>query len=384
MKVEIKERQLPNGNRSLYLEYYEPGFRKRESLGLFLVPEESKEARRANKATYRKALEIKSQRVLNPKDFSQEKKGRESTELTWIEWAERYYQWSVECGNCRKMVDHKRIVNARIKEYLTATKSLSIKLNKVTARHINGLYDYMRNTYRNHRQASQNGGRLADFTLLLFGETVNAMFNKAVRDGLIGTNPVQGLSQLEKFHAPDKHREFLTAEEFLAFIQVEPRTDQEWQVQHAFGFSCMTGLRLSDIRQLRWNHITTIGDTPAVSLVQQKTRTPVTIPLNDMALSLLPERPANGSDTPIFHLSRGHGAMGMYVRRLKERAGIAKDLTYHCSRHTSATLAITAGASLPAVSKILGHKSLAATAIYATVDLSTRAAAVNRLSEAFN
>ena len=36
MKVEIKERQLTAGNRSLYLEYYETGFRKKENLHLYL------------------------------------------------------------------------------------------------------------------------------------------------------------------------------------------------------------------------------------------------------------------------------------------------------------------------------------------------------------
>lgn len=48
MKVEIKERRLPTGNRSLYLEYYETGFRKKEYLGIFLVPEDSARARRLN------------------------------------------------------------------------------------------------------------------------------------------------------------------------------------------------------------------------------------------------------------------------------------------------------------------------------------------------
>ena len=49
MNVEIKERKLPTGKRSLYLEYYETGVRKKESLGLILVPEDSPKAKLANK-----------------------------------------------------------------------------------------------------------------------------------------------------------------------------------------------------------------------------------------------------------------------------------------------------------------------------------------------
>ena len=39
MKIEIKERKLTEGKRTLYLEYYETGFRKRENLHLYLLPD---------------------------------------------------------------------------------------------------------------------------------------------------------------------------------------------------------------------------------------------------------------------------------------------------------------------------------------------------------
>ena len=52
MKVEIKVRMLTGGNRSLYLEYYETGFRKRENLHLYLVPDDAPNARKLNEQTY--------------------------------------------------------------------------------------------------------------------------------------------------------------------------------------------------------------------------------------------------------------------------------------------------------------------------------------------
>ena len=57
-------------------------------------------------------------------------------------------------------------------------------------------------------------------------------------------------------------------------------------------------------------------------------------------------------------------------RQLKEvqaLCGIQKKLTYHLSRHTFATLALTKGVSLETVNKILGHKKLTTTQIYAKV-----------------
>lgn len=60
MKIEIKERKLTAGNRSLYLEYYETGFRKKENLHLYLIPEDSPKARKLNREAYDKARVIRA------------------------------------------------------------------------------------------------------------------------------------------------------------------------------------------------------------------------------------------------------------------------------------------------------------------------------------
>ena len=64
MKIEIKERKLTAGNRSLYLEYYETGFRKKENLHLYLVPENSPKAKKLNRETYDKARVYSIHRLL--------------------------------------------------------------------------------------------------------------------------------------------------------------------------------------------------------------------------------------------------------------------------------------------------------------------------------
>ena len=377
---------MKGGNRGLYLEYYEKGFRKRENLHLYLIPEDAPNAKSINKKTYLQATEIRSDRILNPPDFDKksERSGGIDETTTWLEWCDEYINYSANCGNCEKMMQHKTLVRKRINDYLVSIGRTDILLKDVTSEIISGLYEYMRNDYRNPGQIKEREGKLADFTLLLFGETVNAIFNKALREGRIGHNPVRGLNRLERFHWPDKHREFLTPDELSRFLAVETASENERQVQIAFGFSCMTGLRLGDIQRLRWGDIKPMGEGWAVSIVQHKTGSPVTVPLNDLALSLLPERPGNDEET-VFHLVKKSDGVARYVRRIKDKAGITgKDLTFHCSRHTAATLAISAGAELYSVSKVLGHGSMASTQVYAKVNLEKKIEAVNLTKGVFN
>lgn len=392
MKVEIKERPQTSGNKTLYLEYYEKGFRKRENLHLTIYPDTMRGARKLNKETYAKAQAIRSDRILNPPSFvvnrdePKDKPEEDRTKTsTWLQWANDCVEYGIQEGNVKKQIDHKKTVCKRISEYLTLIKNEDIFLKDVTTKHISGLYDYMRNHYRNEHQIKKDGGKLSPFSLMLFGQTINAMFNRAVRDELVRYNPVADLDNLEGFPVPDTHREFLTPDELKRFLAVETATEQESIVQKAFGFSCMTGLRSSDMHLLRWSNIKPMGNGLCVHLLQKKTKRWVTVPLNEMALSLLPPRPEDGSDDFIFKLVKKSDGIAKYVRRITEKAGIeGKDITYHCSRHTVATLAISSGADLSTVSKILGHKSTVCTEVYAKVSLEKKIEAVNLTDGVFD
>ena len=168
MKVEIKERQLTAGNRSLYLEYYETGFRKKENLHLYLIPDDAPHAKKLNGETYRKAQEIRAQRILNPPTFEKKKKTDENhaaKTMTWLEWCDEYIQSAIDSGNCEKMIAHKGVVRKRIAAYLQRIKQTNVLLKDVDRDLVSGLFDYMR-SYRNRKQIKTNGGRLAAYSLV--------------------------------------------------------------------------------------------------------------------------------------------------------------------------------------------------------------------------
>ena len=135
--------------------------------------------------------------------------------------------------------------------------------------------------------------------------------------------------------------------------------------------------RLGDMQHLRWSDIKDIDGTPTICITQRKTKRVVSIPLNDLAQSLLPPRDEGNPDALVYHLVKKSDNISKYVRRIKDKAGIEKDFTYHSSRHTTATLAITAGADISAVKEMLGHGSVTSTEVYAKVGLDKKIQAVS-------
>ena len=74
----------------------------------------------------------------------------------------------------------------------------------------------------------------------------------------------------------------------------------------------------------------------------------------------------NFPNKPVFDMPcRFH--YNQILKSWTKNAGINKNLTSHIARHTFATLSLSSGADLYTVSKLLGHKDIATTQIYAKI-----------------
>ena len=132
--------------------------------------------------------------------------------------------------------------------------------------------------------------------------------------------------------------------------------------------SCFTGLRYSDMMTLKWSEIHTAADGKTLYIEHQqvKTKNTVTIPLSNEALKWMPRK--SKDDDRVFHQLRiTSTTVEVVLGEWMQEAGIQKHITYHCSRHTAATLLLTLGADLYTVSKILGHRSIRMTEVYAKI-----------------
>ena len=104
----------------------------------------------------------------------------------------------------------------------------------------------------------------------------------------------------------------------------------------------------------------------SVSITMEKTEKPLHLPISDNAMKWLPERgSAKGSD-PVFPLYY-EGIVNRKLKIMTKQLGIDKHITFHCSRHTFATMMLTLGVDLYTMSKLLGHRRVTTTQIYGNI-----------------
>lgn len=194
---------------------------------------------------------------------------------------------------------------------------------------------------------------LSTNTIRLYGILLKARMHEAYIDGkVVKRQDFFGIVPKKK---PNEIH-FLTLEE-LQTLFATPAPDK---VKFPFMFCCFTGLRFSDVKTLKWEDI----DNGIIVKRMEKTGEIVRIPLSENALRFMPKRGAKAN--LVFDL----GPLNTFSRKLKEwanEAGITKNIHFHMSRHSFATLALSNGADLYTVSKLLGHREVTTTQVYAKV-----------------
>ncbi|WP_346699826.1 site-specific integrase [uncultured Alistipes sp.] len=357
--VRIREKRLNDGNVSLYLDMYYMGARKKEGLKLYLVPEVNAAAKLQNRNTLKLAEQIKAERILDIQqhglvNWESVKKGR----MTLATWVEKYTK--DENGLTPASMRSKRNAQARVEQYLLYIGKPNLALKEVDKDFCKGFIAFLKTcTFNNGKKT------LGSTTCRIFMNRLAAALNMAVREGLIDNNPFKLLDAKEKPQKKSAMREFLTIEELRTLIATPCRYEI---VKKAFLFSCFTGLRYSDMMALKWNeiHKAADGKTLYIEHEQVKTKNMVTIPLSNEALKWMPRK--SKGDERVFHQLRiTSTTVEVVLGEWMQEAGIQKHITYHCSRHTAATLLLTLGADLYTVSKILGHRSIRMTEVYAKI-----------------
>ncbi len=365
--VHIRTKKIAHGE-SIYLDIIHEGTRRKEFLGLYLVPEDTRAAKVENKATMKVAEGIRAKRMVELIEgrltFAGEKAGKTDL-LKWLEEQQIYY------FNNENMNYSKTIHNLIRHIGLFTSKRLTLK--DVTPGFLRQFLEYLRG-----EGANKYGGRLSNETVYTYFTVLSILLNKAVRLELIVSNPAHRLSSADKPQRRSTKKEYLTLDEVRRLAAAEC---DDWRVKRAFLFCCFTGLRYIDVSRLRWKHIVDVGDgVQQIEIVQQKTGEPVYVPLSENAKKWLPDRGYDGRENLVFQF-RDRSIIYDYLNRWGQAAGIEKHMTFHMSRHTCATLLLYYGTDLYTVSKILGHKSIKTTQVYAKVVDEMRRKAVDSIPD---
>lgn len=187
------------------------------------------------------------------------------------------------------------------------------------------------------------------------------------------TNP---MTEIVNSKGKSKEKETLVFEEVKALLETECQNEV---IKTAFLFCCYTGIRFCDVQALTWNNI---KNNNTLDLVQLKTKERLTMDLHQDAVRLLEISKRQNNDKLVFQLPTNTTCLKV-LREWVAKAGINKHITWHCSRHTFATLLNHQNQNITTISKLLGHKSLKETEIYIRVAENAKSKAVKSLRSMF-
>lgn len=358
--VTVRFKELANGNKSIYLDIYINGKRQYEFLKLYLLPETGRNKtaiRQKNSETMEIANIIKAKRVIEIKEGIAGIKSCKS-KMTLDAWIDVYKKYKLKNTQSPKNIEmHIYATKLQLEKY----KGTEIKLCDIDTKYCIGFIDHLNKSKRKY-----TGTPLSNNTKKLYYAYFNDMLNRAVKEGLILKNPFLEIDSKDKPKYRDSERSYLELDEVKILAQTECVNDD---TKRAFMFSCFCGLRISDIRTLKWENIkTTLDDdgreTLHLSLTQQKTNRTVSYALPHEAVKWMPQK----TDNPlVFPGLKSQHSINRHIAEWALKAGIQKHVTFHTARHTFGTMMITLGADLYTTSKLMGHSRTTTTEIYAKI-----------------
>lgn len=365
-KVFLREKPISKGRKSLYLDFYpalihpDTGqLTRREFLGLYVQTKpRTADEKQHNKETRLLGEKIRATRQLEIQSGALGGIPNSKKNTDFIE----YFQ---------AMTNKKYTSEGNYGNWLSVLRQLE-------ACWPNGLIfrDLTREKAVEFREYLLCQKKLAQNTKASYFAKFRAALKQAFQDNYLKEEigkKVKAIKQVET------EREFVSLEELKALSATDCKKPE---LKTAFLFSALSGLRYSDIYALTWQQVR--GSEKAgyfVYFKQKKTNGvenhPIPIPARElMGVSKDPEKkvfPKLKSKLNVWDNLR--------LKQWILAAGISKDLTFHCARHSYATIQLTLGTGIYTLSKLLGHKELRTTQIYGKIVDSKKTEASNRLND---
>jgi integrase len=370
MNITVRKKKISDGKESLYLDYYLPKAKKtrrKESMGFYLYSSPKNTIQRDhNKKTLVLAESIRSKKLLK---LQHDQAGfshliEQKKDINFIEYF-------------RKMTEARLSSKGNYGNWGSALKHIQkyagdiLMINDVDGEWLEGLKVHLKETAR-----SNNNKSLSQNTIHSYFNKVRACINQAFKERLIDRNPV---SEVTGFKEGETERQFLTLDELK---EVTKHSCETPLLKEAFLFSCLTGLRWSDNNKMTWKEVQHSEEQGwYIRFRQLKTKGTETLPISQQARDYLGEK--KDPEERVFKGLKYSAWNNLKLQQWIMQAGISKTITFHCARHTYATLQLTLGTDIYTVSKLLGHKELKTTQLYAKIIDQKKVDAANLIPNLF-
>jgi integrase len=374
IKVKLREKTISGNRQSLYLDFYPPiphpetgEPTRREFLGMYLFDKaKSPIDKQHNKETLQLAEQIRQKRenhLNKPEIYT----GYEKEQLKIKEQGEQnFVAYFKSLADKRKASNHDNWVSAY--NYLETFTKGNLKFADLNEKFCNEFKDYLLTTKSNKSKTVT----LAQNSAVSYFNKLKATLKQAYKDGYL-TSDLN--AKIEPVKQAETQRNFLTIEELNSLVKTECNNPL---LKRAALFSALTGLRFSDIKNLVWGELEYIEDNGYfIKFKQQKTKGVEMMPISEQAYSLLGER--KEPTDKVFEGLTYSAYENKHLAKWIGLAGIKKDITFHCFRHTFATLQLSKGTDIYTVSKMLGHRELKTTQIYAKIIDKTKREAADKI-----
>jgi integrase len=374
IKVNLRQKKISKGRQSLYLDFYpaiphpetgEPT--RREFLGIYIFEKpKSPIDKQHNADSFRVAESIRQKRenFLNKPEIYSE---YEKEQLRKKELGERcFVEYFRTLAKKRKASNHDNWVSAL--KYLESFTNGKLKFSDLNEKILEEFKEYLLTTKSNKSEKTT----LSQNSAVSYFNKVKATLKQAFKDGILQTDMNV---KVEPIKTAETRREYLSIEELNRLVKTPCNNEL---LKRAALFSALTGLRFSDIQKMTWGELEFVeGQGYFLNFSQKKTKSIEVLPIAEQAFNLCGE--PGELKAKVFEGMEYSAYSNKHLFQWIGAAGITKNITFHCFRHTYATLQLSMGTDIYTVSKMLGHKDLKTTQIYAKIIDKTKRQAANKI-----
>jgi len=199
-------------------------------------------------------------------------------------------------------------------------------------------------------------------------KTLRIAFGRAIKDGLLLTNPATAVDTLRRSLSTANTRDIFTPEQIASLLE---NADKEWRGMILLGAYC--GMRIKDAARLRWQNVDLKNGV--IRYVQEKMQRQMEVPMSPQLWEYFSHLKKRLPTMPIFPSLYNKGTGGAHglselfaglmattgIDRVKKKSVGCYNfygLSFHSLRHTCVSMMANSGVPEEIRRKLVGHTSI--------------------------